>query len=290
MTSPDQRDRSLAAPGAHARHDTFLVAAHAAGDLSDASLRAVEAQIATCSACAALHDDLRAIAAATQSLAKVTIPASMAGRDFRLSPEDAARLDRGRGWRRLLAPLAGSGGAWTRPFATALTTLGLAGILLTTVLPNLGGLAGSGAASMPQEQLSVGAATAAPAPDLPQPAPGGFPEAGAGAVGATSAPSAVDALGPDTKASPEAPTGESSGRNVTGTSPAPPDSPTQATAPAYAAGQAPAATGDQGGAMTYEPQLEVTGSPLSLLGIGSAVLLLLGLALFGLRLLARRLA
>ncbi|HYN70105.1 MAG TPA: zf-HC2 domain-containing protein [Candidatus Eisenbacteria bacterium] len=292
MTSSEQRDRQAATPGAHARHDTFLVAAHTAGDLSDASLRAVEAQIATCSACAALYDDLRAIAGATQSLSKVTIPASVAGRDFRLSADDAARLNRGRGWRRLLEPLAGSGGAWTRPFAAALTTLGLAGILLTTVLPGLGGLASGGAASMPQEQLSIGAPTAVA---VPQPAPGGFPEAGAGAAGATSGPSAaVDALGPDTKASPEAATGDSTGRNVAGASPASPDGASQATGPAYAAGQTPAAAQDvpassgQDG-MAFE-QLEESPSPVSLVAIASAVLLVLGLVLFALRLLARRLA
>src|SRR5260221_5690285 len=138
MTSPDPRDRAAAAfPAAHARHDTFLVAAHAAGDLAGASRYAAESQIATCTACSALSDDLRVIAGATQSLSKVTIPASASGRDFRLTPEQATRLNRGRGWRRILEPLARGGGAWTRPLAAALTTLGLAGVLLTTLLSRL---------------------------------------------------------------------------------------------------------------------------------------------------------
>lgn len=299
MTSPDQRDRQAAPPGAHARHDTFLVAAHAAGDLSDASLRAVEAQLATCSACSALYDDLRAIAGATKSLSRVTIPASAAGRDFRLTPEDAARLNRGRGWRRLLQPLAGSGAAWTRPFATAMTTIGLAGILMTTVLPSLGGLASSGGtASMPQERLSVGVPTAAPMPEVAQPAPAGAPEtgapdAGAGAVGATGGPSAaIDAMGPDTKASQEAPGGDSTGRNVAGATAAPAHTATEATPPAIAAGQAPAtaqglsASSGQDG-MAFE-ELEQGPSPSSLLPIASAVLVALGVVLLGLRFVARR--
>ncbi|MEZ0241254.1 MAG: anti-sigma factor [Chloroflexota bacterium] len=306
MTSPDQHDRSaVPASGAHARHDTFLVAAHAAGDLSGASLRAVEAQIATCSACSALHDDLRAIATATQSLSSVTIPASAAGRDFRLTPEQAARLDRGRGWRRLLEPLAGSGGAWTRPLAGALTTLGLAGVLLTTVLPGIGGLASSGASQSAPEQLTVqvanptavapGAAgpTAAPAP-AGVPDAGGGAGAGAGAVGATSGPSTeVDAFAPDVKASAEAASGDNTGRNAASAAPGPPDQPTQETAPTYAAGQGPAqsvtgvpASTAQDG-MNYEPLIEAS-SPSSLLAIASVVLIVLGLAIFGLRFVARR--
>ena len=296
MTSPDQRDRpSAAATGAHARHDTFLVAAHAAGDLSGASLQAADAQIVTCSACSALYDDLRAIATATQSLSSVTIPASAARRDFRLTPEQAARLNRGRCWRRLLEPLAGSGVAWTRPLAAALTTLGLAGVLLTTVLPGLGGLAGSGgAASMPQDRLTVQAAGPTAAP-IPAAAPeAGTPEAGAGAAGPTSGPStAPDAFAPNAKASAEAATGDNSGRNATSAAPGPAAAPTQATAPTYAAGEAPtqplagaAASNAQDG-ITFEPQSE-SSSPSSLLPIASVVLIVLGLAIFGLRFVARR--
>jgi anti-sigma factor RsiW len=299
MTSPDQRDRSGApATAAHARHDTFLVAAHAAGDLSGASLRAVEAQIATCSACSALYDDLRAIATATQSLSNVTIPASAAGRDFRLTPEQAARLDRGRGWRRLLEPLAGSGAAWTRPFAAALTTLGLAGVLLTTVLPGLGGLASSGASQSAPERITVQAAgpTAAPVPAGAPDAGAGAGEGGAGggAVGATSGPStAVDAFAPDVKASAEAASGDNTGRNATSEAPGPPDEPTQATAPTYAAGQGPVQTGagvpasNAQDGTTYEA-LNESSSTASLLPIASVVLIVLGLAIFGLRFVARR--
>jgi hypothetical protein len=295
MTSPESRDRSAAAAlAAHARHDTFLVAAHAAGDLSGASRSAAELQIATCTACSALHDDLRAITGATQSLSKVTIPASASGRDFRLTPEQAARLNRGRGWRRLLEPLAGSAGAWTRPLAAALTTIGLAGILLTTVLPGMGGLAGGSAAASAApaapEQLTVQSApTAAPAP-----AAGGVPDTDAGAAGATSGPStAVDQFGPAANPSPEAATGSAFGRNSTTEAPGPPKAAASTTAPAYAAGGAPvqsagAPTSNAQDGMKYEP-LEPSSSPSSLLSIASVVLIVAGLVLFGLRFVARRL-
>ena len=301
MTSPDPRDRStVAAPAAHARHDTFLVAAHAAGDLEGAPRSAAESQIATCTACSALYDDLRAIAGATQSLSKVTIPASASGRDFRLTPEQAARLDRGRGWRRLLQPLA-SGASWTRPLAAALTTLGLAGVLLTTVLPGLGGLGASSAAASaapaaPEQVTAQSAPTAAPVP-----AAGGVPEAGGG-VAVTSGPStALDQFGPAANPSPEAanPSSEAAaganvGRNSTTEAPAPAKAATPTTAPGFAAGGAPAEsvagpitnTQDR---MKYEP-LSQNAAGDSLLPIASIVLIVVGLALFGLRFVARRLS
>lgn len=304
MTSPDPRGRSTAAaPAAHARHDTFLVAAHAAGDLEGASRSAAESQIATCTACSALYDDLRAIAGATQSLSKVTIPASASGRDFRLTPQQAARLDRGRGWRRLLQPFA-AGASWTRPLAAALTTLGLAGVLLTTVLPGLGGLASSSAAASaapaaPEQITAQSAPTAAPAP-----AAGGVPDAGAGgAVGGatvTSGPStALDQFGPAANPSPEAAnpspeaaTGGTVGRNSTTEAPAPPKAAAPTTAPGFAAGGASA---ESGGAPTFNAQDGMKYEPLSqgsawdsLLPVASIVLIVLGLAIFGLRLVARR--
>jgi hypothetical protein len=295
MTSPDPRDRSAAAaPAAHVRHDTFLVAAHAAGDLSGASKSAAESQIATCAACSALYDDLRAIAGATQSLSKVAIPATVSGRDFRLTPEQAARLNRGRGWRRLIQPLA-SDWSWTRPLAAALTTLGLAGILLTTVLPGLGGLAGSSAAASaapaaPEQVTVQSAPTAAPAP-----AAGGVPDTDAGAAGATSGPSTVvDQFGPAAVPSPEGAIGSAFGRNSTTEAPGPPKAAASTTAPAFAAGGAPAAsaggpTSNSQDGMKYEP-LQESSPPDSLLSIASVVLIVLGLALFGLRFVARRLS
>jgi hypothetical protein len=306
MTAPDPQNRSVAAaPAAHARHDTFLVAAHAAGDLDGASRSAAESQVAGCTACSALYEDLRAIAGATKSLSNVTIPASAAGRDFRLTPEQAARLDRGRGWRRLLAPLAGSGLAWTRPLAGAVTTIGLAGVLLTTVLPGVGGLASGGASSSAPERLTV--QTGGPTPAVPvvagptaapAPAAGGVPDAGGG-TDATSGPStAVDEFGPAAiasapNASAEAAGVDTAGRTANSHAPAPSKS-AGASGPEFAAGGAPAesAAGPTSNAqdgMKYEP-LQQTSSQGSWLPIASVALMLLGLALFGLRFVARRLS
>ena len=112
----------------HAGHDREAIAAFAAGDAPESDRTRAESLIHDCRDCARLADDLRAIAAATRGL-----PApSGTARDFRLSAADAARL-RGGPWRRVARALGLS--AWNpRPFAAALTTLGVAGLLLA-VLP-----------------------------------------------------------------------------------------------------------------------------------------------------------
>ena len=124
----------------HDEHDREALAAYAAGDLVGSDQARVEALLRSCPACSTLVDDLRAIAAATRDL---PAPASTA-RDFRVSPADAARL-RGGSWRRLLQPVASP--AWRiRPFAAALTTLGIAGLLIAIVpFAPLGQSAGSAA-------------------------------------------------------------------------------------------------------------------------------------------------
>ena len=87
----------------HDRHDLMLVAALAAGDLAGTERDQAIALTASCAECAALHDDLVAIARAT---ATVPPPIRGAGRDFRLTPEQAASL-RPSGWRRFV-PAGGS--------------------------------------------------------------------------------------------------------------------------------------------------------------------------------------
>src|SRR5688500_16511739 len=84
-------------PTPHDRHDTLLVAALAARDLTGADRDLASDLIASCTDCAALHDDLIAIARAT---AVVPPPIGTTPRDFRLTPADAARL-RPSAWRRL---------------------------------------------------------------------------------------------------------------------------------------------------------------------------------------------
>jgi len=123
----------------HDRHDALLVAALAAADLSGTDRDHATALIRTCPDCATLHDDLVAIARAT---ATVPPPIAPRPRDFRLSPDQAARLRPG--WRRLVGTLAGPRFAFSRPLGIGLTTIGLAGLLLANVtLPSLGSSGGA---------------------------------------------------------------------------------------------------------------------------------------------------
>jgi hypothetical protein len=146
---------------AHDTHDRELIAAHAAGDLDGRDLATAAELLASCTGCAQLHADLRAIAAAT-----ATVPARPRTRDFRLTEADAARLRPG-GWRRLAAAFAGPRLGFTAPLGGGLAALGLAGLLLTTVP---GVLPGAGDAAAPQFGAS---ATEAPRketePLAPQP-------------------------------------------------------------------------------------------------------------------------
>ena len=111
----------------HVQHDPLLVASLAAGDLAGADRDHAAAQIATCADCANLHADLIAIARATAAL-----PPAVAPRDFTLSPQQAAAL-RPRGWRRLVAAMSGSRPLMSRQLGIGLATLGLAGLLVSTL-------------------------------------------------------------------------------------------------------------------------------------------------------------
>ncbi len=129
-------------PAAHETHDQVLIAARAAGDLAGRDFERAEELLATCASCRSLHDELVVISAASRSL---PAPSRPPGLDFRLSPDQASRLAAGGWWRRLLQPFGPTAAASWRPMAAALTTLGLAGLLLAA-LPNLqlgaGGAAG----------------------------------------------------------------------------------------------------------------------------------------------------
>jgi hypothetical protein len=124
---------------AHAGHDSFLIAAHATGDLQGTERETAARLLDDCPACATLYADLRTIARATRDL-----PTPPRPRDFRLTPDDATRL-RPAGWRRILHALAGPSFAFARPMGAALSTLGLAGLMLTAIP----GVQLSGAASAP---------------------------------------------------------------------------------------------------------------------------------------------
>jgi hypothetical protein len=137
-------DASDVKPTSHDRHDPLLVAALAAGDLAGTDRDHATTLIQTCPDCATLHDDLIAIARATAS---VPPPIAARPRDFRLTPEQAARL-RPSGWRRAVGAFASPRLAFTRPLAIGLTTIGLAGLLLTNI-PLGFGLSGGASAGAP---------------------------------------------------------------------------------------------------------------------------------------------
>jgi hypothetical protein len=115
----------------HAGHDLLLVAE--AADRGNV----LPAGLIDCSDCRALQADLRALAAATPESALPARP-----RDLRLSAADAARLRRP-AWRRWLADIGTSRDAVTRPLAYGLTTLGLAGLLISAGPNLLSGTAGT---------------------------------------------------------------------------------------------------------------------------------------------------
>lgn len=125
----------------HDGHDRHLVAALAADDLEPIVRSEAETLVASCDDCADLLADLRLIARATAALPDV--PRT---RDFRLTAADAARLQPS-GWRALLDALGGARASFSRPLAVGLTTIGLVGLLATTIPGALGGLDGSAGAA-----------------------------------------------------------------------------------------------------------------------------------------------
>lgn len=119
----------------HADHDLLVIAAGTDPDADPAARAAAARQGAACTDCDELARDLRAIAAGLQSLPR-SIPAP-AARDFRITPDQARRLQRGNGLRRLLRPFGPGGMPSLRPLSAAFTALGVAGLLFTLVLPGM---------------------------------------------------------------------------------------------------------------------------------------------------------
>jgi len=218
-------------------HDETLVARLAADDVSGAEAASAAHLVADCPACAELHADLRSIIAAT-----ATLPAPRRTRDFRLTEADAARLQR-TGWRRLLGRFGDPRLAFTRPLATGLVTLGIAGLLLSAApsfLPFLG---------------SSGAATAAPAV---APGAGGVETTGTTVGGALGA--GAPAAGSDS--------GSTTGDGFNAAASAPP--------PLAAASAAPASAGPgpiSGAAGSAEPTARAAASTAADLGNGTVGLL-----------------
>lgn len=234
----------------HARHDLTLIAGHAAGDLSTFEAASASTLLATCPACAEVHRDLVAISSATRALPRT----ARAPRDFRLTADQAQRLHRGSWLRALLRPFAAAGSA-TRPMATAFTSIGVAGLLVAVLLPAGFGLAGGPASAPPNRDTTYEAADAAT--HAPAMAP---TNQEVNPQGSLAAPGAAGASG-------------DSGAYV-------------------AAGAESPKVGDPGDGDNLKANAgdEVAGTsdPPNLLLLGSAGLLAVGLALFGLRLAARR--
>ena len=251
-------------PNPHQTHDTTLIAGHAAGDLVDSDRTRAQALLRTCKLCAELHADLIAIAGATRALPNL----AHAPRDFRLDPAQAARLRRGSWLRAALRPF-GAAGFAVKPFASAFTAAGVAGLLVVTVLP---ALFGSSSAAGPHRDATENQAVATAAPVAPD-------AAGAPVVGAPEATSAdIDRglFGAQSAASP-GPVQPVGGKN------------------------GPGATYDTAAVLAGGPEATAIGTPPNAAGpaqapappnpilVGSLALLGVGLALFGLRFASRRL-
>ena len=184
----------------HASHDTILVSSLADHSLPTTERAAAEALVATCSQCADLQADLLALRAATRAM-----PTPERPNDYTLTESDAARLRSG-GWRRFVAILGTSRDALSRPLAIGLTTLGLAGLLVTAApalmiggassaaAPTVAAPAGDAAAATDDESTKLGAmgvpaaSAAAGAAGSNAPAPGGI---SGSAVDQTAAPAPV---------------------------------------------------------------------------------------------------
>ena len=286
----------------HITHDPELIAAYAAGDATGPDLALATELVADCTACAALHRDLRAIATA---LPELPVPAR--SRDFRLTPEQAASLAPS-GWRGLLAAFASPRFRLAAPLGTGLAAIGLAGLLLGTpgsVLPVGGGTGSANSAAAGAAPSAAAAASAAPA--APEKAEDGSttvidaaaPAAGGGMP--EPAPSQAAALVPQVLPAASAAASSEPDRAFSGeTGPAASDGSTSATSIERAP---PAVVLDPGRDLTNDvpdagdvPAIESAspgptqpaGSPaLAFLG---AAALIVGLVLVALRLGARRLA
>jgi hypothetical protein len=166
----------------HDRHDTFLIAALAAGDLTATDRARATAQLDGCGDCRAIHDDLVAIATFTR-----TLPAARAPRDFRLTEAQVAGLRRS--WRSVLLAPFRPRQAGTRRLAAAFTTLGLVGVFVAGALPAfLGGATGS-ARTVADGGAGAQVATSAPAPAL---GPGAQPTAESAGQGPKDATASID--------------------------------------------------------------------------------------------------
>jgi len=263
----------------HPSHDLVLVSAWASGDLEPAARSAAVELVDRCSACAELASDLRAVAAAT-----VGLPAARRPRDFFLTPADAERL-RPRRVRRILALLAAPG-AVTRPLATGLTSLGVAGLLLAALpgIVPLGGGAAMPAGAPAGESVSPVLGESPAEPGVPA-EPGAPAATGNPALGNPSSPAA-----PGRSAAPGAPE-PPEGRDTSGEGASQGEiDGGSAGGPGTGSGEDGSVTTDSGDADPVAPlALADEGAP-SVLIVLSGSFLIAGLGLFALRWTGRRLS
>jgi hypothetical protein len=237
----------------HASHDVLILAAAADHDPDPETLAEVERMTAECADCAAIADDLRLLASGLATLP----PEVPAPRDFRITEEQAARLRRRGLARRILEPFGVGGLPGLSPFGGALTAIGLAGILLTSVF------SGTGVTSVLQQVGTAVSGAGAGAAEAPAPAPSTY---------AAHAPEVKDNASPpavDTGTNSQAGSGGARGSFEP-----------QAVVPSQALGGAPP-NDDRTNAVEQPGP-----SPWAL---ASVVLLVLGVVLLSLRLVARRL-
>lgn len=295
------------APASSAAEHELLVAALDADDLRELDRTRAANLIQTCDGCAQLLGDLAALRAAARVL-----PSRPRTRDFRLTPADAERL-RPTAVRRLLGWLAGPRST-VRPLAGSLAALGVAGLLVASVPGMLGSSASAPAALFttqggPSDRNAAGAASAAASV-----AEGGTSLNGNDA--AASAAASQAAVGPATAPSPaaapshEAAPSPAAGVSSPASSAVPPPSPlTPSTSGGRASPEATSspiaastgatacpcdksATGSTGPAVPPGQPLASTAEPPAgglPLAPASALLLVAAAALFGARLVARRL-
>jgi hypothetical protein len=253
----------------HDQHDQLLVVSLAAGDLTGADRDRATSQIADCAECARLNDDLLVIARATAAL-----PAAVRPRDFQLSPQQAARL-RPAGWRRFVAAFSSPRLAMTRQLGVGLTTLGIAGLMLS-VLGSINFGFGMSSGAAPAAQGPANESTK----DYTDTGVGGAAPSGAAAsieaapVYAANHPSASPyALGfPDASTTVRAPASDEGRGAVTVQRPQPTKGATQAS--------------DFGADLPAEVSAEEPG--VSFIVVASVILLAAGIALLLARRLARR--
>jgi hypothetical protein len=282
----------------HEQHDQILVVSFASGDLApdDRDLAIAKSLVESCPDCAALHDDIVAIAAATRAL-----PPAVRNRDFRLTTEQAAKL-RPAGWRRFVAGLSAPGSLFTRQLGLGMATLGIAGLLLSAAPSiQLGGMGSAGAApaappSAPAAaeqapeypaggslELHAGPAASAAASEAPGPAAAAAsPAAASGFAGFAGGDTGASSVNPDENAT------ASGSRNTITLDHGSKGTLVPAPAP-QGAGAGGAASDGSGPAVTSVPTSE-SGSGPSGLVIVSSLLLVAGVLVLLLRFISRRVA